>query len=72
MLYINGVELQVASTKTQVCIYANVVSEAEEVREESEVTNKINLDPPASPKQSKKSLSITPTPKPIHVTNRDS
>ena len=63
------VELQAGSTKMQVRTYVNVASQAEEVKEEGKATDKINLDPPPLPKQSKKSPGVTSIPKPTHTMN---
>ena len=44
------VELKAASSQMQVHTYANVASQVEEVREEGEATDKMDLDPPPTPK----------------------
>ena len=56
----------------QVCTYTNVALKAKEIRNKSEATDKIVLDPLASPKQSEKSPCVTPIPKPTHVMNINS
>ena len=46
---------QVAATQTPVGTYASVAAQVEEVTEgEGEPTNKMDIDPPGSPKSSKK------------------
>ena len=63
---------QVAATQTPVRTYASVAEQVEEVSEsEGEPTDKMDIDPPGSPKSGKKSQSSpggTPTPKPIQAT----
>ena len=63
---------RVAATQTPVRTYASVAAQVEEVCEsEGEPTDKMDIDPPGSPKSGKKPQSSqgrTPTPKPTQVT----
>ena len=63
--------LLAVGTQTTVRTYASVAAQVEEVGDEGEATNKMDLDPPASPNTPTtkgQSSGVTPTPKPTQAT----
>ena len=63
--------LLAVGTQTTVRTYASVAEQVEEVGEEGEATDKMDLDPPASPNTPTikgKSSGVTLTPKPMQAT----
>ena len=63
--------LLAVGTQTTVCTYTSVAAQVEEVSNEGEATDKMDLDPPASPNTPTtkgKLLDVAPTPKPTQAT----
>ena len=63
--------LLAVGTQTTVRTYASVAAQVEEVSDEGDTTDKMDLDPPASPNTpttKEKSSGITPAPKPMQAT----
>ena len=67
LLQTDSASLLAVGTQTTVRTYASVAAQVDEGSDEGEATDKMDLDPPASPNiptTKGKSLGITPTPKP--------